>query len=85
MHVLFVGQTDEKTRRSFLKAVERASTLTLGEGDDFVKHGGMIGLVNRGDKVKFEYNLAALRRAGLRVNSAILQLGAAKEAAPRKE
>ncbi|MGH7497940.1 MAG: YfiR family protein [Gemmatimonadales bacterium] len=48
--------------------------LTVGEGPDFAREGGMIGLVIVDATVRFEINLDAVRRAGLRVSSRVLAL-----------
>lgn len=51
-----------------------AAILTVGEGEDFASHGGMIGLVNRGNRVGFEINLRAARAAGIRIAAPLLEL-----------
>lgn len=46
--------------------------LTVGDGANFVKQGGMIGFVLENRRVKFEVNLAAARNAGLKVSARLL-------------
>jgi len=48
--------------------------LTVGEGDDFPAAGGVIGLVIEDNKVRFDVNLEAAERAGLKISSKLLKL-----------
>lgn len=57
-----------------LKAVEKLTVLTVSDIDRFARKGGMIGLVNEGGKIRFEVNLGAAERAGLKLSSRLLQL-----------
>jgi len=51
-----------------------AGVLTIGT-DDFVLHGGMIGIVSQDDRLTLEFNVANLRRAQLFVPAQVLGLG----------
>jgi len=57
-----------------LKAAEKFTVLTVSDIDRFARKGGMIGLVNEGGKIRFEINLRAAERAGLRLSSQLLKL-----------
>ena len=48
--------------------------LTVADIPDFVKQGGMIQFVLDGNTVKFEINVAASRRAGLKLSSELLKV-----------
>lgn len=50
------------------------ATLTVGDSEDFVSRGGMVGLVNRGNRMSFEINLRAARAAGIRIAAPLLEL-----------
>ena len=55
--------------------------LTVGEGDDFLAGGGMIGFVPVGQTVRFTINQEAAQRAGLRVSSRVLALAVPRQPA----
>jgi hypothetical protein len=71
---LFVD-SDEPTRLPLLIArIKGAPILTVGETEEFVKQGGMIGLCVEGKKVRLEINQDASLRAGLKISSRLLLL-----------
>jgi hypothetical protein len=49
-------------------------TLTVGEGDQFIRNGGMIALVIENRRVRFDVNLRAAQDAGLRISSRLLKV-----------
>ena len=53
---------------------EGAAVLTVGAEPGFAQHGGMIGLVRDGMRLRFEVNVDALRQAGLSLSSHVLAL-----------
>jgi hypothetical protein len=57
-----------------LEQLERRGLLTIGEGDKFVRSGGVLGFVPVAQTVRFAVNLDAGRRAGLRISSRMLAL-----------
>jgi hypothetical protein len=48
--------------------------LTIGDGEDFARRGGVIALVRQDSRFQFDINLAAAERAGLRVDATLLGL-----------
>jgi hypothetical protein len=50
--------------------------LTVGEGSDFTADGGMIGFVERADRIRFVVNLPAVRAQGLDVDARLLGVAA---------
>ena len=48
--------------------------LTISDVPDFAAQGGMIGLKLRADRVRFDINQGASRRAGLVLSSQLLKL-----------
>lgn len=62
------------------KAIKRliedlgAGVLTVGEGDGFIKEGGMIAFVLEDRRVKFDVNLRATRAAMLTLSSRLLAI-----------
>lgn len=50
------------------------AVLTVGNGASFAQQGGMIGLLQDGQRLRFEVNLAALQRSGIVMSSQVLSL-----------
>jgi len=73
-HVLFVNLPDPRQVETVLDALSNLPALTVGEGREFISQGGMIGLFLEGNKIRFEINAAAARRAGLEIRAPLLQL-----------
>ena len=48
--------------------------LTVGEGDSFMREGGMIGFIIDNRRVRFDVNQAAAERAGLKISSKLLSV-----------
>jgi YfiR/HmsC-like len=49
-------------------------TLTLGDGDGFTEAGGIIGITVAERRVRFDVNLEAARRGGIRLSAQLLRL-----------
>lgn len=48
--------------------------LTVGEGEAFLRDGGMIAFVMENRRVRFDINMAAVRNGGVRLSSRLLQV-----------
>jgi hypothetical protein len=73
-HLLVITASEKKRASSLLAGVEDAPVLTVGDGDDFVAQGGMIGLTFQDKKVRFDINLTAAQRVNLKISSRLLLL-----------
>jgi hypothetical protein len=73
-HLLFVGGGEPSRVPLLFAKLKDTPVLTVGETQDFVKQGGMIGFCLEGNKVRFEINLDAAQRAGLKISSRLLLL-----------
>jgi len=73
-NLLFVCDSNRKRLPQFFEAVKGKSVLTIGEMAGFAESGGIINLVKVEGKIRFEVNLEAARRAGLKISSRILKL-----------
>ena len=71
---LFLGAAEARRLPEVLQALRGRSVLIIGESRDFVLEGGMIGLVNEDNKVRFEVNMTAAEKARLKVSSQLLRL-----------
>lgn len=72
--LLFLGQSEERRFRVVLGVLKGHTVLTVGDWPGFARSGGMIGFVSQNDKIGFEVNPEAARRAGLRIGSGLLRL-----------
>ena len=70
-HVLVLGK--EVDTEAFLKAISPFS-LTIGEGEDFAKYGGGIGLYRVEDRMRFDVNLDATKEKNLKISASLLRL-----------
>jgi hypothetical protein len=75
--IAFVTASERKLTRSLLQAVQGASVLTVGESDNFISNGGVVGFKVDGDKVRIEINTEAADRAKLRISAKLLSLAQA--------
>jgi len=73
-HLLFVGLSEPERLRQIVASSHGASVLTVGDMDDFVEFGGVIGLIKRANKIQFEINLVAAKQARLKLDLKLLRL-----------
>jgi hypothetical protein len=71
--ILFIGR-DERRLPEFIKRLRSFAVLTVGDGDDFTRKGGVVGFYLDGGKVKLEVNPDAARVANLRVSAKLLEM-----------
>jgi YfiR/HmsC-like len=72
--VLFVGNLEKEKVPQFLSGLGAARVLTVGDTEQFLEMGGMINFVKEGNKIRFQINEPAAKRAGLKVSSKLLSL-----------
>jgi YfiR/HmsC-like len=77
-HILFIGSAESRKSPEMLQKLRGRSVLTVGESDDFIDHGGMIGLARRERRVMLEVNLEPIHEAGLKVSSKLLAVATVK-------
>lgn len=73
--ILFVSRSERERVPSVLAGLQGKSVLTVADMDRFGQQGGMINLILVGKSVRFEMNVEAIERAGLKVNSKLGNLG----------
>lgn len=71
---LFIGPDDDARQVPLNLRNLGAAVLTMGDMPGFVEAGGMIGLRVEDNRVRFDVNLSSAQRAGLALNSQMLQL-----------
>ncbi|MBW4934814.1 YfiR family protein [Marinobacter sp. F4206] len=72
--VLFIGSARSRDLPAITEYAHERQMLTISEIPDFVEEGGIIGYVKEGNVIRFEINLQAAQRAGIHVNSRLLEL-----------
>jgi hypothetical protein len=72
--ILFVGAGEKKLVPSVLTSLQGNPVLTVGESEQFVQEGGMIGFLFEENKIRFEINLEAAEHAKLKMSSRLLAL-----------
>jgi hypothetical protein len=72
-HVLFLPDGSD-ARRTVLRSVANRPVLTISDADRFLDEGGMVQLRLLDDRVRFEVDLSAAERAGLRLSAQLLRL-----------
>ncbi len=73
-HVVFMGPMPEWMLQASLAPLKNRPVLTVGEGEDFLKQGGIVRLVEEKNRIQFEINITAARRAGLQLSARLLRL-----------
>jgi len=73
-HLLYVGDTNSVRIAAILDELRGAPVLTVSDGADFIRSGGIIGLIVEEGRMRFAINPDAAQRAGLRLSSRLLQL-----------
>jgi hypothetical protein len=79
--VVFIAEDDRDLRKD-LAVLDKSPVLTVGGQAEFLKRGGMIQFVLEGNRVRFEVNLTAAKRAGLNLNSELLKVASAVRRIP---
>jgi hypothetical protein len=72
--VIYLGDPDPSHITDTLDDLKNAPILTVGDGDQFARGGGMIGLFIEDGRMRFAINPDAAQRAGLRLSSRLLSL-----------
>lgn len=72
-HMLFVCASEAARLPEILRLTGSAPILTVGDSQGFAEQGIMINLVTVNDRIRWELNLDAIRKAGLSVSSTLIQ------------
>jgi hypothetical protein len=73
-HLLFICSSESERIADIIASVKDHSVLTVGDVKDFLESGGIINFVMEEQKVRFEINITAARRAKLQIRSQLLRL-----------
>jgi hypothetical protein len=78
-HVLFISRSEAVHMAEIAAALHNSPVLTVGDREDFVSLGAIIGFLKEQNKIKFSINQVAAEAAGLKISSQILKLAKAVE------
>lgn len=81
-HVLFIGASEENHLTGVLRVLAGQSVLTVSEIENFAHRGGVIHLKKENNRIVFEINLEAARRAKLNMDAQLLRLAKIVRNAP---
>ena len=73
-HILFISQSERNNMEQIAANMEGRSILTIGDGLDFLKQGGIIRFLARNNKIQFQINLVSSKTAHLVISSKLLRL-----------
>ena len=74
LHIIFISRSHAAILPSILESVANRPVLTVSDIPDFTAKGGMIGIIEKGNNIRFSINLDAAHRAGLKISSQMLRL-----------
>ena len=74
--ILFLSRSLTAEQQALLlKKTEKEAVLTVGETPGFTEKGGIVNFYVEGDRIRFEINAETARRAQLRMDAKLLNLG----------
>lgn len=73
-HIVFAGDIDSAKTKEVLAAVHGKPILTIGDSEEFVEYGGMIGFVMLDGKIKFVINPKPAMSSNLRIDARLLEI-----------
>lgn len=83
-HLAYLSDSLSRRTRLLLGALAGRQVLTIGDGESFVRSGGLIGFIEDGGQMKFAINPAAAQRAGLRISAQLLKMSKVVGEEPRR-
>lgn len=82
-HILFLSTSEESHLSEMIKALDKTNVLTVSDMEQFAEHGGMVAFTVEDQKVRFNVNVGAVERAGLKMGSQLLKLARIVSDKPR--
>jgi hypothetical protein len=73
-HLLFICPSEKKTANEIIDLVKSHGVLTVSDTQGLLDAGGIVNFVIEDNKVRFEINLTASEKAGLKIRSQLLRL-----------
>ncbi len=73
-HILFISTSEKKNLPVILSKVKGLPILTVAESRNFCQSGGIVNFILVKNKVRFEINVDAAKRTGMKISSKLLKL-----------
>ena len=73
-NILFISRSENERVPQILAALRQGPILTVSDGDDFAKRGGMIQFVNDKNRIRLRINLEAAQAANIVISSKLLRV-----------
>jgi len=73
-HLLFICQSETKNTKEILDTLNSNGVLTVADTQGFIEDGGIVNFIIEDNKVRFDINLTASEKAGLKIRSQLLRL-----------
>jgi hypothetical protein len=73
-HLLYIGAEDAAAVDAIVGELKGMPVLTVSAGERFARHGGIVGLLLEGNKIRFAINPETAQRSGVRLSSRLLSL-----------
>ncbi|MBF0499932.1 MAG: YfiR family protein [Candidatus Riflebacteria bacterium] len=74
VHIMFISNSDPDAVSSIVRSIKEKPVLTIGEGEDFLKQGGIIAFTIENQRVRFMVSLKGAVKAHLKISSQLLSL-----------
>jgi len=84
-HVVFIGKTDKRRVTDELTSLGNSPVLTVGETEQFLRDNGMIAFCMEENKIRFNINLEAAKKANLKISSKLLTLARTVIGTPKRD
>lgn len=72
--LLFISKSERNRIKDTLANLSGMNILVVGETENFCQQGGAINFVMQSEKVRFEINVGAAEKAGLKISSKLLNV-----------
>ena len=72
--LLFISKSERNRLKEIFASIHGMNILTVGETDNFCQSGGAINFIMHEGKVRFEINVTAAEKAGLKISSKLLNV-----------
>lgn len=73
-HILFIGTESRARLLQIFEKIKNFSILTVGDEKNFAKDGGMINFVIKKKRIRFEINMATVKRSHLKMSTNLLKM-----------
>ena len=73
-NILFISRSENERVGQILAALHNRTILTVSDGEDFAKRGGMIQFVNDKNRIRLRINLEAAQAANVTISSKLLRV-----------